>query len=107
MIKYKVGISKAAEEDIDKIAEYYAVDLQNPEGALKLISILKDAVLSLSEMPQRHQLVFDEYLAIQGIRMFPVQKYLVFYTVNSTDCIVNIVRVLYEKREWEPLLKHS
>ena len=74
MTEYKVGISKAAETDMEKIAEYYAVDLQNPDGALKLIGSIKNAVLSLSEMPQRHQLVNDVYLAAKGMRMFPIQK---------------------------------
>ena len=107
MTKYKVVISEAAEMDLNAIAEYYVVALQNLDGAVKLIGSLKEAVLSLAEMPERHQLVSDGYLATKGIRMFPVQKYLVFYTVNKPTCTVNIVRVLYEKRDWEVLLKYN
>lgn len=106
MAEYEVSISKAAGMDVEKIAEYYAFSLQNPEEALKLIGSIKKAVMSL-EMPERHQVVADGYLAAKGIRMFPIQKYLIFYTVNKTECTVNIVRVLYEKREWEFLLRHG
>lgn len=107
MEKYEVSISKAAGMDVEKIAEYYAFSLQNPEGALKLIDSIKKVVMSLSEMPERHQAAADGSLAAKGIRMFPIQKYLIFYTVNKADCTVNIVRVLYEKREWELLLRHG
>lgn len=105
MAEYEVVISRAAETDISEISEYYAFDLQNPDKASELIGSIKKAVMSLSEMPERHQTVSDEYLALKGIRMFSAEKYLIFYTVNRTDCIVNIVRVLYEKREWMFLLR--
>ena len=44
-------------------------------------------------------------MAFKGIRLLPIDNYLVFYTVNKAAEMVGIVRMLYGRREWETLLK--
>lgn len=104
MSEYELRISDAAAEDIDRIADYIALSLQEPLMALKQIGRIKDAVASLCAMPERHGVVSDKYLASRGIRLLPVDNYLVFYTVNKAEELVTIARVLYGKREWDALL---
>lgn len=105
MREYKVMISKAADADLEKIADYIAISLQEPATALKQMGRMKDALLSLQAMPQRHSVVYDKYLASRGVRLLLVDNYLVFYTVNNAAATVSIVRILYGRREWENLLK--
>lgn len=105
MSEYKVMISEVADADLEEIADYIAVNLQEPATALKQIGRIKDAMMSLRTMPERHGVVSDKYLASRGIRLLPVDNYLVFYTVNKATATVGIVRVLYGRREWENLLK--
>lgn len=105
MRKYKVTISEIASADLEEVADYIAGNLQEPAIALKQIGRMKDAILSLQTMPDRHRLVSDEHLASRGVRMFPVGNYLVFYTVNQSAMTVSVVRVLYGRREWEVILK--
>ena len=104
MSEYALRISAAAEADLEGIASYIALDLQESVIALKQIGRIKDAMMTLGTMPERHGIVSDKYLAAKGIRMLPADNYLVFYMVNKSQAAVNIVRVLYGRREWEALL---
>jgi len=77
---------------------------QEPSIAKKLIGRIKEAVMSLSEMPARHSLVADEKLAIQEIRKIMVDNYIVFYAVSEKNSTVTVVRILYGRRDWVILL---
>ena len=104
MDDYKLMISAAAESDIEGIADYIAVNLREPGIALKQVGRIKDAIVFLREMPERHHVVTDKYLSSKGIRMLTVDNYIIFYVVNKEAGTVSIVRVLYAKREWQTLL---
>lgn len=97
---YKVVISDEGKQDLNGIAHYIAVDLQEPVTALNQIKRIRAEVFTLESMPERYGLVQDEYLAVQGIRKISVDNYLVFYTVSRSEKSVNIVRVLYSRRDW-------
>ena len=105
MSTYQIRITKAASADLEKIAHYIAINLQEPITALKQINRIKAAIISLQAMPERHNIVADKYLAAKGIRIMPIDNYLIFYIADKTAATVNIIRVLYNKREWEVLLK--
>ena len=101
---YEIILSPAAESDLSGIADYIRFQLQEPIVAINLIKRLKKAVLSLETMPMRHPLAADEYIAAKRIRVMPVERYLIFYTVDESQKIVCIVRILYGKRAWQALL---
>ncbi|MEI6521798.1 MAG: type II toxin-antitoxin system RelE/ParE family toxin [bacterium] len=104
MKRYHILITEPAAEDLHKIADYIAKELLEPDTAIKLITKIKDAVMSLVEMPTRNMTVSDELLAAQGIRRLIVDNYIVFYVVTENDNTVTIIRVLYGKRQWNSLL---
>jgi len=104
MKKYSLVIAEAAEADLNRIADYIFYELKEPATALKQMERIKEAMLALEEMPERQTLVQDQYLAAQGIRKLPVDNYLIFYSVNKSTNTINIVRVLYGKRDWESIL---
>lgn len=78
--------------------------IAKPSTAKKLIGRIKDAVMSLAELPNRHSLIADETLAVQGIRKLFVDNYIVFCVINEENKMVIIVRILYNKRDWVNLL---
>lgn len=104
METYKIQISDTAEKDLSEILDYISIRLQEPVVALNLLHRIQKEILSLHRMPERYRLVTDDYLAARGFRMLRVENYLVFYTVDQEYSMVNIVRVLYGKREWNTLL---
>lgn len=104
MKSYHVLMTQSAADDLKKIADYIANELREPSNAKNLVGKIKQAVISLSEMPVRHSLVADEKLAIQGIRKMMVDNYVVFYVVSEKAATVTVVRILYGKRDWVKLL---
>jgi len=101
---YKVLMTQPAVDDLKGIAAYIANELREPSIAKKLVGRIKEAVMSLSEMPERHSLVADEKLAIQEIRKIMVDNYIIFYAVSEKDATVTVVRILYGRRDWVNLL---
>jgi len=97
-------MTEPAAGDLFKITEYIARELREPAIAQKLVSKIKEAVMSLAEMPTRYAMVADERLAVQGIRKLPVENYIVFYVVSEKDGTVTVVRILYGRRDWEHFL---
>ena len=104
MMKYNLVISEAAEADLDGIADYISYELKEPITALKKLERIQEAMATLEELPERHSLVQDKYLAAKGIRKLPIDNYLIFYTVNKSTNTVNIVRILHGRRDWESIL---
>ena len=104
MKQYAILMTEPAVNDLLKIADYIAKELFEPVTAQRLVKKIKDAVMSLTDMPVRHALVADERLATQGIRMFPVENYVVFYVTSEKDRTVTVIRILYSRRDWEQLL---
>lgn len=103
MKKYCVFISHTATEDLKGIALYVAKELKEPSIAKKLIQTIKEAVMSLEQMPTIYSLLRDASLAVQGIRRLIVENYMVFYIVTEEDAKVTIVRILYGRRDWVTL----
>lgn len=104
-MKYQIDITQPAELDILAAAEYIAGNLHNRAAADRLLDEVAEIIYTLEEMPERHSLVYDEYLASKGIRLLPTRNYLVFYVIREETKKVVIERFLYGKRDWMNLLK--
>lgn len=55
-------------------------------------------------MPERFRRYKYEDLNNENIRICPVKNYLIFYQVNNEKKLVEIIRVLYSKRNYEDIL---
>lgn len=97
-------MTEPATGDLLATARYIAKELKEPAAAKKLVAKIREAVMSLSEMPTRHALVTDERFALLGIRKLLADNYIVFYVISETDMVVTVVRILYGRRDWEQLL---
>lgn len=104
MESYKIFMTESATQDLMGLSSYIANDLNEPSVAKKLIEKIKASVMSLAELPLRHNLVSDENLATQGIRKTMVDNYLIFYIVSEKDKTISVVRILYCRRDWIHLL---
>jgi len=78
-------MTEPSAEDLLKIAEYIARELREPATAQKLVGKIKEALMSLVEMPARYATVADERLAAQGIRKLPVENCILFYVISEKD----------------------
>ena len=104
MDKFDVFIEPTAESDLIGILRYITEILKEPNTAGQIYYSIKEQILSLKQTPLRYPLVRDELFAARGLRKMPVKNYSVFYAADETLNEVHILRVLYNRREWQNLL---
>lgn len=103
-MSYSINITSTAKDDLRKIYEYIAFDLQSPQAAENLLDRLESRIEALNDMPERFRLYGKEPWKSRNLRIMPVENYLVFYIPDSADCTVTVIRVLYGGRDTEKLL---
>ena len=106
-MNYEIHITKTAEKDMVAAADYIEFNLHNPQAADRLLDEAEEKIINLSQFPQMFSLVDDPVLNSWGIRIVPVNNYLIFYTLSEPQKQVYIVRFLYEKRNWVHILKQG
>ncbi|GKX28077.1 translation repressor RelE [Vallitalea longa] len=104
MDNYRVVITEKAIKDIMEILEYVSITLLDDEAAKKLVENMEIAIQSLADMPKRNALLKDKELSLKGIRRIIVGNYIIFYICSDKDLLVSVIRVLYNKREWENII---
>lgn len=104
MNKYSVNVTDTAFDDLNEIFQYIKYDLKEPDTAKNIIAQMKKTILSLDSSPYRNPTVRDKNIACMGYRYLPVGNYIIFYIVSEDELTVNIIRVIYSRRNWEKLL---
>lgn len=104
MKQYKIFMTEPAVDDLQKIVVYISNELREPSIARKLLGKIKEATMSLSDMPMRYALVSDERLTLQDVRKLMVDIYIVFYIISEKEKLVTVIRILYGRRDWLLLL---
>ena len=97
---YRIDISEPAENDLLDIVRYISSQLSAPISAINMMELLESAMDGLSVMPQRCPFVADERLARLGYRKLPVKNYIVFFSIDEYNNVVDVERILYGRRDW-------
>lgn len=106
-MNYEVEISEQADTDLRGIYEYIAFTLLAPENASGQIDRLEERILSLEQYPMRHRAYEKEPWHSRGLRVLPVDNYVVFYIPNEEMAVVTVIRVLYGGRNIDKELKEN
>jgi plasmid stabilization system protein ParE len=104
MDKYRVDVSEPAEKDLQDIIRYISAQLSAPATALEMMEALENAMMSLTDMPQKSPPVTDEHLATMGYRKLLVKNYIVFFSIDEKGKVVSVERILYTRRNWSLIL---
>ena len=96
---YEVEVSKQADSDLRGIFEYIAFELQAPENASGQLERLEEQILSLDTIPERYRKYEKEPWETRGLRVLPVDNYVVLYIPDSNKKVVTILRVMYAGRD--------
>jgi len=96
---YIVKITSQAEEQIQEIVHYITHELQAPDAALHLLDTFDKIFSSLSHFPQRIALVDDEPWHTNGIHHLPVKNFFVYFWIDEDNMKVQIIAVIYGKRD--------
>lgn len=101
---FTVNLSEQADKDLRAIYEYIAYDLQSPDNALGQLDRLETMIFSLENMPKRYRKYEKEPWHSRGLRIVPVDNYIVLYIPDIETAAVTIIRVVYGGQDIERLL---
>ncbi len=106
-MSYRIHITTAAERDLNRAVDHITFVLKNPKATDDLLDEAEKQINSLSELPERFRLVDDPVLSSWGIRFVIVKGYLAFYTVSKEKSLVTVVRFLFQKSNWNSILRQG
>ena len=95
----RIKYSEQAFNDLQAIYEYIAFELLVPGVAANQVDRIMKSIKALSEMPMMYKAYEEEPWRSKGIRVFPVDNYLVLYLPKENLNTVNIVRIIYGGRD--------
>ncbi|MCM1101039.1 MAG: type II toxin-antitoxin system RelE/ParE family toxin [Acetatifactor muris] len=101
----RVVFTEPAEYDLLNIEYYIFVDLCNPQAAKRISDGIMKTIENLVEYPAGHPLVEDELLRRIGLRMAYFDNYNIFYYYDTKNDVLYIIRILYNKADWQTILK--
>ena len=103
--EYSIVYSPEAVDDIRGIYFYIANELQAEQAAANQVSRIRQDIRKLSLFPEKHKLVEWEPWNSMGMRMLPVNNYVVYYFVDEDNKAVSVVRIFYSGRDVESIIK--
>ena len=103
---YEVIITDQADADLRGIYEYIAFDLLSPGNAAGQLERLEEHIIGLEEFPEKFRPYEKEPWNSRGLRVMPVDNYLVLYISNKDTGIVTVIRVMYAGRDVENQLNN-
>ena len=99
MMIYEVTTTEQAESDLRGIYEYIAFELLSPENAAGQLDRLEEHILGLETFPEKYRAYEKEPWKSRGLRVMPVDNYLVFYIPDKETETVMVIRVMYDGRD--------
>ena len=96
---YEVITTDQAEADLRGIYEYIAFELLSQDNAAGQLDRLEKHIVGLEEFPEKFRPYEKEPWRSRGLRVLPVDNYLVFYIPNKDAGTVTGIRVMYAGRD--------
>lgn len=103
---FTVKITSQAQEQIRQIVHYIRFTLQSPGAAMKMLDTLEREIASLSSFPNRVPLTNEEPWHSRGIHKLPVKNHLVYFWVDEEAKLVQVIAVIYARRDQRDQLKN-
>ncbi|MFU9946610.1 type II toxin-antitoxin system RelE/ParE family toxin [Fannyhessea vaginae] len=99
MDEYKVKVTRQAKEHLALIREYIATKLKEPIVAKRTLELLKSEMMSLQTMPYRVKCIDEQPWGELGFRKIRVKNYYVYFCVDENRKEVQILAVIYVRRD--------
>jgi plasmid stabilization system protein ParE len=103
--QYDYLLTSNAENDIDSILEYIAVELVNPEAAGAFADALDEKFDELCKNPKQGRIVDNDFLRRDDVRKVNVKNYLVYYLIDEEKLNIVILGVVFSGRNQDEILK--
>ena len=93
-----------AQAHLREIRDYIAQKLLAPEAAKNTVQRLGTVMASLSQMSNRVPLIEEEPWRSEGVRVRAVRNFLIYFWVNEVEKTVQIIAVIYARRDQTSVL---
>lgn len=103
-MKHKIVRTDKADEQLREIIFYIADDSGSVDIALNYLNKIEKAIKRLEDFPLSGSVPRYSILKKQGYRVLIVERYLVFYKVNSNERIVIIYAIVDGRQEYKNLI---
>ena len=95
---FRVKFSEQSSTDIDRIVGYISDELSSPKAAQRFFMGVSGKIELLRANPYLFPLYHDKRLSAKGYRFAVIGSYLLFYVIDAGNSAVNIVRIIYGRR---------
>ena len=102
----KIVFTEPAEHDLLEIEYYIYKNLCNPQASQRITDGILDRIEKLRRHPESHSFVADDLLRKMKLRMTYFENYNIFYYHDEVENVIYIIRILYNKMDWNNLLKN-
>lgn len=89
---YKLVITRHAEEELDEILGYIALELCNPEAAARLADEIERRYDLLGKSPHIYAECSQPILRISHYRKIPISNYLLIFRIDEQNGTVYVER---------------
>lgn len=98
-MEYQVSLTPQAAAQIQRIGQYIATSLGQPDTADRWMDHLQKEIAGLAFMPLRFPLTEEEPWRSRGIRRMTVKNFLVYYLTDEGSQRVSVTAVIYGRRD--------
>lgn len=100
-MSYSLNITDEADELIDSIIYYLVYKLKSKQAARNLLEEIQKVYDAIAENPYLFQETEDLYLKHKGYHKVPVKNYVILYTINEIEKVVNISGVFHDLENYK------
>lgn len=99
-MSYQVRITETAKQDLREIAFYIAERSMDNEIAKRFVMELREQCNRLVEFPQGGAILKDRILRSFDFRYIVHKDYLIFYSIDEAQKIVNVLAIFNSKKDY-------
>ena len=103
--RYSYILTEIAEADVEDAFDYISNKLLNPEAASAFADELENILEEICRTPKSGRPVSNPYLKRNDIRRVLIKNYIVYYLIDESGAKIVVLRVVYNRRDQDKILK--
>ena len=103
--KWWYKLTQKADADLDDIVGYIAANLENPKATSNFADKLQEIIEDARSFPESGSPVVNEFVPNMGIRKKLEDNYIMYYLPDSTEKMIFVLRIIYDRRNIDEILR--
>ena len=103
--KYDYVLTESAQEDIDNAFFHIVSDFSHPKAATVFADEFEEQLAIICKSPKIGRIVENDCLKRDDVRRFLVKNYIAYYIIDEKNTTIFVLRVVYNKRNQDNIVK--